>query len=355
MAEDAESIPSLEMLNHDLLIETRNRGRVWRYVMPAGFDAKTGAIRVNFLAPPKPAAPAADAAAEAPPAAAPAPAPAAPINAGIKADSVVYVFEDGPPKPPAPNGMPQSPVYLGEFRVLQAAPQQALIQPVQPLDPTDYEFKRLTTSKGPWVIYETMPMDRYENFAGLKEEQLKQMLPKRSVDEFLRHGKEATNDDDPFRKVGFDAEGKQLPPEEIGKAAKVVYQRRLRDYAAEFDELNRRRIALKTEKEAVEKDIAKLVAAQEVATKLQAFRTEEKAKLTKDLAGITKEREAIEKHLAQVNQLLEKARQLTAGLMAENRKLVAELARRQLGSSPPGQGNAPALKVPASLALGNVR
>ena len=104
--------------------------------------------------------------------------------------------------------------------------------PTQPIDPNDYELKRLAASRAPWVIYETMPMDRNELFAGMTEDQLKQLLPKQSVAEYLRHGKEATADDDPARKVGLDEEGKRLPADQIAKATKVLYQRRLRDYAS---------------------------------------------------------------------------------------------------------------------------
>jgi hypothetical protein len=348
MAEDAESIPSLENLDHELLLATRARGRVWRNVAPAGqINPASGEFVVNFLPPPRPAAPpadAADAATPAQPAAPPAP------PAGIKADTVVYLFED---PPPVAAQAPQraAPQYLGEFNVVKSAGTQATLRPSQPLDPQDFELRRLAASRGPWIMYETMPADRHELYTSLKEEVLKQILPKQSAAEYLRHNKEATNDDDPFRKLGLDADGKPLPPDEIGKATKVLYQRRLRDYAAEFDELDRRRIALKTEKEAVNKDIEQLVAAKDVADKLQIFRTDEKKKLTADLAGITKEREAIEKHLAQVEQLLAKARQLTTETMAQNRKLVAELAGRQPRQNPSQQGNVAPTKRSGQVAL----
>jgi len=355
MAEDAESIPSLESLDHELLLATRARGRIWRNVAPVGqINPVTGEFNVNFLPPPRPPAPPADAADAEPAAAVPAAPPAPPV--GTKADTVVYLFDD-PPAATAQAPQRTAPQYLGEFNVVKATvpatgPPQATLRPAQPLDPKDFEFRRLAASRGPWVMYETMPTDRHDMFVNLKEEQVKQILPKQSVDEYLRHNKEATSDDDPFRKFGFDADGKPLPPDEIGKAAKVLYQRRLRDYAAEFDELDRRRIALKTEKEAVEKDIAQLVAAKAIADKLQAFRTDEKNKLTSDLAGITKEREAIEKHLAQVEQLLAKARQLTADTMAQNRKLVSELAARQPRQNPAQQGHVVPAK-PTQVALSN--
>jgi hypothetical protein len=221
------------------------------------------------------------------------------------------------------------------------------------MQPTDLEFRRLAVSKGPWTMYETMPADRYETFADLKEDQLKALLPKRTVNEFLRNGKEATADDPPNRKVGIDENGQPLPPDQMSKATKVLYQRRLRDYALELDELARRRVAMLADIDAVKTDIDELEASEEVAKKLQEFRTGERQKLTTDLAGVTKERQAIEKHLAQVQQLLAKAQQLTADTLKQNHQLAAELAARQLGGRPaaaPGTSTQP--KRPEPLALG---
>ncbi len=291
---------------------------------PAGVDPKTGAVQANITAP---------------------------TPAGIKPNTVVFLFEEGPPQPPAANGALVGPQYLGEFTVAQAAEQQVSLLPVQPIQPNDFEFRRLAASRGPWIMYETMPADRYEIFADMKEDQLQQMLPKQSVNEYLRNGKEATADDDPLRKVGIGEDEKPLPPDQIGAAVKVLYQRRLRDYAAEFDELARRRISMLAEIDAVKKDIEQLTAAEVVAKKLEAFRTDERQKLTTDLAGINKERQAIEQHLAQVEQLLAKARQLTADAMAHNRQLAAELAARQLRPRPAGNGAGSPAKPPEPLAL----
>jgi hypothetical protein len=327
MAEDAEAIASLEDMDHDLLIATRRRGRVWRNITPAGVDPKTGNVKVTITAP---------------------------TPAGIKGNSVVYLFEEGPPQPPGPNG-PRGPQYLGEFNVSAAVGQTVTLVPTVPLQPTDFESRRLAASKGPWTMYETMPADRYEIYAGMTEDQLKQQLPKQSVNEYLRNGKPATADDDPWRKVGYDENGQQLPADQMAKATKVLYERRLRDYAAELDELLRRRISMLADVDAVKKDIDELTAAEEIGKKLQAFRTEERQKLATDLAGVQKEREAIEKHLAQVQQLLAKARQLTAETMAHNQQLVSELSARQLHTRPANNGTSTPTKRPEPLALSRAK
>ena len=346
--EEAESIASLANLDHELLIATRLRGRVWRNVVPAGFNPQTQQVTVNIPAP---------------------------VPAGLPKDTVVYVFEDelrpvtpppaaegaeegaapAPAPPPVaarPGGRPLQ--YIGAFNVTAAAAQQATLVPTQPIDPNDYELKRLAASRAPWVIYETMPMDRNELFAGMTEDQLKQLLPKQSVAEYLRHGKEATADDDPARKVGLDEEGKLLPADQIAKATKVLYQRRLRDYASEFDELSRRLNAMRADSEAVRKDNEQLIAANEAGKKLEAFRTAEKQKLTTDLAGVTKEKNAIQKHLDQVKQLLAKARQLTADALARNRELADQLTARQVRNTPPANG-ASSPKPTGPLALNGTK
>jgi hypothetical protein len=319
VAEDAESLESLGELDHELLLATRRRGPVWRNVAPAGVDAQSGAVRVNI---------------------------AAPVPAGITPETVVYVFEQGPAAPAAEGAPPAQ--FLGEFRVTEAAGQEALLVPVLPQD--EFERARLAQSGGPWVIYERMPADRHEVFAEMSEEELKQKLPGPSLEEYLRHGKEAGPDDPPERKVGLNADGQRLPPDQLGEAAKVLYERRLRDYATEFDELARRRVVMGAEIDAVTQDIARLAAAMESAKKLHAFRQNEIQRLNTDLAGIQKERQIIEQHLAQVELQVKRAQELLAATLKRNSELADDLADRQLRSGravPPEEANGP-------LALGTV-
>jgi hypothetical protein len=318
--EGNEKIESIADLDHELLIATRLRGRIWTIAKPGRPNAQTGVVTL-------------------------------PTPPGIKPQTVVFLFDSGPPQPPAANGAPRGPQYLGEFTVTQVAAQQTTLQPV--LQMADVELRRLAASPGPWIIYETMPLDRHEIFAGKTDQQLQQLLPKKSVNEYIRDGKPATADDDPVRVVGLDENGKPLPPGDISKATKKIYERRLRDYAAEFDDLARRRIAMMTEADTIKKDIVRLTEAEAAAKKIQAFRENERTKLTSDLAGITKERTAIEKHLAEVNKLLARARQLTADLMLRNDQMAAELAARHSQAPKPAGGGATPAKSAPPLALGS--
>jgi hypothetical protein len=276
--DEAEELPSISELEHDLHLVTRLRGRVWRKVTPANFDPQTGTVQVTI---------------------------ASPTPSGLEPGRILFLFEDGPPAHPEPTEGPQ---YLGEFRVSESTGQQATLVTVNKLD--DVELKRLANSPGNWAMYETMPVDEVELFAGKSEEELRKLLPEASVEEYIRQGTPAGPDDDEWHVVGFDEEGNQLGPNDIGKAVKKTYQRRLRDYATEFGELNRHRVMLMASVAAVTEDTARLKAALASAEKLGAFREEEIGKLRIDLAGITKEREIIEKHLATVQQQLATTRKL---------------------------------------------
>jgi hypothetical protein len=321
IAEDAESIPSLADLNHELLLATRDRGRLWWNVMPTGID-QTGAVQISVERP---------------------------APAGITADSVVFLFEAGEPQLPDEQGRPQGPQYLGQFRVTQATGQTATLQPTLPMD--DYERQRLAASRGPWIMYDTMPADSHEVYAGMSEEQLRQKLPPGSAEEYIRHGKELRPEDDEFRQAGFDETGKRLPADQLATAAKKSYQRRLRDYALEFDELSQRRVGLMVNMAAGQKDLERWQSAQTAANELKATREDQKVKLNTDLAGITKEREAMERHLAQVKQQLARGQKLLADALRRNSELEDRLAAQHRATS----AAPPAPAVPAGpLALGNV-
>jgi hypothetical protein len=297
--EDAEKIPSIGELDHRLHLATRLRGRVWRKVAPAGFDPQTGTVTVTIESP---------------------------QPSGIEADKakIMFLFEDGPPAHPDPT---QGPQYLGEFRVTKVEGQQVTLSTVNELD--DVEKQRLAKSAGNWALYETMPIDQLEIFAGLNEVELRKLLPEESVEEYIRQGTPVGPDDDEWHTAGFDEEGNPVGPENMDKAAKKLYQRRLRDYAIDFAELNRRRVVLLADIESVTKDTERLQAALASAEKLGAFREEEKRKLEIDLAGVKKERAIIETHLATVQQQLATARKLLNQAIAENRRLADELARRE--------------------------
>jgi hypothetical protein len=289
MKEDAESVHSLAQLDHELLLATRNRGRVWWNVTPTNFNQQTGQVQVGVERP---------------------------VPAGIQKDAVVVLFEEGEPQIPGQDGAPRGKQYLGEFRVTTTDAQTATLEPVLPLD--EFEGRRIAASQPPWIMYDTMPADSYQIFSNMTEDELKQKLPPQSVNEFIRHGKEAGPDDEEIRQAGFDETGKRLPPDQLAQAPRKLYQRRLRDYAVEFDELAQRKRELLVDIDGIRKDNERLATALESAKKLQAYREEEARKLHTDLSGITKERQAIEQHLAQLRQRIDRGRKLLEDTLRNN-------------------------------------
>lgn len=300
--EEAEELPGLRDLDHRLHLKTRLRGRVWRDVMPAGVDPQTGTVRAIVEAP---------------------------QPSGIRPDTILFLFEQGEPAQPDPTRGAQ---YLGQFRVTGVVEKEVTLEPIAPLDEIadKFELERLSHSSGPWVFYETMPVDQHDLLAGQSEEQLRQELPEQSVQEYIRDGTEAGPDDDQWHRAGYDEEGNLLGPDDTEKAVRVAYRRRLRDYTVEFEELARERVLLLADVNAVTTDNQRLQTALASARELQGFREEELRKLQIDLAGVTKEREAIESHLAMVEQQLADIEQQLASTLRENRRLADELTAIQL-------------------------
>jgi hypothetical protein len=290
-------------LEHQLRMVTRERGRAWREVAPAG-QLNQGRIEVNI----------------------PAPAPH-----GLGKDTIVYAFETGNANPNEPAGGRQ---YLGEFRVVETKETGAVLEPVGILDRRTGD--RLARSQGPWSLYETMPVDRYKTFAGMGEEELRKRLPASVVDQFIRHGQDANANDHP----------NNIKVREDGTRE---FRRPLVDYAYLFSELARQKVVLLARIDAVTEDNAKLTAALESAEKLSAFRKDQKKLMEADLAGMKKDRAAIKAHLNAVNKQLENARHLIDDFLAANSELAKDLAAREAALRKMIDAAAPAPATAVSL------
>jgi hypothetical protein len=304
-------------LEHRLRMVTRERGRAWRQVAPAGQLDPEGRLEVTI----------------------PAPTPH-----GLAVDTIVYIFEGGNANPSDPANGQQ---YLGDFRVVEVRDTGVVLESVGLLDKRTGE--RLARSQGPWSLYETMPSDRYKIFADMSEEELRKRLPETIIEEYIRHGQPATDDDDPHNVVGFDENDQRLPPDQIANAVRKVYNRPLRDYAYLFSELARQRVVLMAKIDAVTEDNAKLVAALESAEKLSGFRAEQKQLMQSDLAGMKEDRQAIEGHLKAVNHQLENARKLIDKFLSTNAKLANQLAQQELTLKQTIDAAAPAPSTAVSL------
>jgi hypothetical protein len=314
---DAEAegrMPGMGVWRSRLQDLARDRGRVWRDVKAAGpVDPATGRIPVTL----------------------PAPRPH-----GLEKDAIVFAFEQGPPNPATPD---QGRQFLGEFRVVEAREDGVTLESVQRLD--ERTGGRLVRSaQNPqiaWRLYETMPSDRHDMFAGLSETDLKKLLPAATIDEYLRHGQEATRDDDEYHRAAFDDQGQRVALDDP-KKVKELYDRTLRDYAYTFSELLRQKTLLLAETAGLTEDINRLKAAQENALKLTAHRQKELTELGKDAKFMERDRQAIEKLRDTVQAQLANAREIVAKLIPENAQAAQRYIESQVTELESGPVAAPA-------------
>ncbi|MEN1679542.1 MAG: hypothetical protein AAGJ46_08105 [Planctomycetota bacterium] len=298
--EETSRIPGLVDLRHLVGLENRALGRVWRNVQPAGaVDQQTGQVVVAIEAPQPP---------------------------GISQDAILYVFEQGPANSATP---PQGRQYLGEFRAVSVADQQVTLEPVLEFD--RYEADRLSNSRGPWSLYETMPTDRDEIFDRYTDEQLRQLLPAATVEEYLRDGTPWTVDDGEWTKQGLkDQVTRQvIGPDEWTDETVFVYQRRLRDYAFLFNDFAKEYTELRARQAALVEDATKLKATLARAKQIAQSKQTEQAALKFDLDGVQRELSAIESHTAAVRQQLAAGERLLQRLLASNARMADRLRQRQ--------------------------
>lgn len=330
----------------------RARGRVWRNAIPGGFDQKTNHVPVT-IAPQQQAPPVDPDLAAAEPPADPAAAPAAPQGHGLTADAIVYVFENGAPNPAAPD---QGAQYVGEFKVVQANDILVILEPVQTLN--QFTGGRLVKSiqaaqqqKVTWSLYELMPADSHELFAKLDEAAKRSLLPAASVEEYIRQGTPAT-DDDGDDVAYFDEAGNRLGPDDQAKATEKRFDRPLRDYNFLFAELMRERVIMEADVAGLKQQIADLAAAHANAKKLEAHRTGEQSKLQQDLTNMKRDLAFIKKLLATINSQIANAKSLVSDLLKQNAAGAQTLINDQLAELREIDARSPA---PAENSLLNAR
>ena len=130
-AEDGKvGIDRLRLELHKLLID---RGRVWYNCSPENVEPQTGkvAVKTDLPDPHK-----------------------------IADNTILYVFDE--------TDLQDGGQYLGEFKVTDVAERQLAMEPAMKL--TDNELKRLADSRGPWTLYEIMPIDAPRDYDVLFKE-----------------------------------------------------------------------------------------------------------------------------------------------------------------------------------------
>ncbi|TWU00723.1 hypothetical protein Pla108_16750 [Botrimarina colliarenosi] len=338
-AQETEAVPGTVELEHKLRLLSRDRGRVWRFASPTGPpDPQTSVVEVRF--PVRPSVLNAPAEGEEAPlegeeAAAEQPS-GPPPSLGLETDAIVYVFEQGPlegTEESKPNH------YIGEFRVDAVAGRTAKLEPLDQLELDPVATERLLSSRGPWIVYESMPADDRELFAGMDDETLRRLLPESVVEQYLRDGTPAQPDDPEDRLVSVDADGHVVPPDDPeGKGVAKQYRRQMRDYTLLLNDLEAERAELVAREQAMTADIAKLEEALANAEKIKAYREEELAKWQADLAAVERERKAIEAHEAALRAQVANAQRLLAETLKENAQLASMRATERGVLVPFGSG-----------------
>lgn len=117
----------------------------------------------------------------------------------------VYVYETFvDPTAPPEGSEPSDLRYLGQFKVTFSDPTEGVntvtMQPVIPIRGDDATLVSNSANKEgvQWVMYENMPHDRWNAFAGLTPDEIKSYFANPdspAVTEFLHHGEAATNQD----------------------------------------------------------------------------------------------------------------------------------------------------------------
>jgi len=194
----------------------------------------------------------------------------------ITAQMILYLFEE---KLAQDGGR-----YLGEFKVSGVGGKQVTLKPAKKMD--QEEYGRLAKSGGPWVLYERLPMDRYDLFDGVPEDGLKAMMPEAAYREILKHGKPADPND----------------PQE--RVVHGQYQRPLVDFALALSYAHTRRSQLIDSRKAAQRDLETVQKALASAQEQQKIYQQQKADAQKNLAQMEAQRDAAAEHLKEVEEAL---------------------------------------------------
>lgn len=282
-----ESAKGIVQLKRELHRQQVGRGRVWRKCEPRSVAAE-GAVKL--------ALPLVEGADKQPP-------------HGITAKMKVYLFEGTQGK--------DGGKYLGEFVATEVGERDLGLQPARKLAAEEVQLLnqaegRARQSGLGWTMYEALPADEHELFAGLKDDALRAILPESVLREYARHGQPAEASDPDERR----ADGK--------------YVRRLRDYGPVLERYSNLRTELadalesgKRDKECLEEAVAHSKADEE-------YCRAELAKLKAELGKATAERGAVVEHLRRLDAALAQQVKANAQAIELNQAMAAEITRHQL-------------------------
>jgi hypothetical protein len=224
---------------------------------------------------------------------------------GIAVKTVLYVFQD--------IDVQKKGAYLGEFVATKVADKQVTIVPTDKL--TSREIDRLEKAqKIPQilVLYEILPRDNHEIFAGMSDEQKKAMLPPDSLHEYLKDGRPAEKDD-PKNCV---VDGKFVRP--------------LRDYRVLLDADRERYVLLTNSFATAAKDKKLIDDALADAQKQEEACKKDIADSTSDLEKFSRERDVVAAYRDAIKESLASAEAAITRLIDTNKAMAGQIAKFQL-------------------------
>ncbi len=374
VVQTSDSLVSQQLALRNIILD---RGRVWRNCTLGGAQGE----QLSIVIPARTAdadAPAANADDDAAPDAAAVPT----HRIGVK--STLYAFKTLP----AINGGTPPMFYLGKFFVGAVSNNSVTMAPLLPPDPI--QINQINSPQGSWTLYEVMPVDANYKYSHLNRAEIEALFPAdvmgvsaevrdRMLDEFLRDGKPAQEDDPPERiwinvefvqkytmavDVGggeatelttqnFDSSGRalanklrqgaettfevgdvalfqsvvaeQLIAQGVAKRGEAIYVRKLRDYDFLFTNIAYRMQLLSDGIQLVEEDTKRLNDAIAKAQTQIAYREEERTKLAADLEKFQEEVAAIKSYQGVLAEAYASITANTRDLYASNNRLDAEL------------------------------
>ncbi len=273
--------PGIEQVRAELDKLITNRHRVWYNCTPTvDINKQTGALSIKVTVD-------------------------QPDPPGIRDRMILEVFEEA--------GVRQQGRYLGEFKVRSVADKQVSLEPAVKLLPRDVE--KLSTAKRLWTMYDTMPADNHEIFAQWKDEDKKAMLPAETVEQYIKNGQAAAEEEPAEHK----AEGKYVRP--------------LRDYAVLFGAYRLKITVLIDLEQAAMRDLQLLEDTLADAKRQVQFYQKQVTVFQGIAAKFAHQRDAVKSHLEKLQEKLGAAKEAAEKFFKNNKAMAGQIAKIQLDAT----------------------
>jgi hypothetical protein len=235
-----------------------------------------------------------------------------PVPNGIADKSTLYAIEE--------TEVQKGGRYLGEFHVDGVDEKNKRITLAPNLTFSEEQLKRVAASKGPWTLYEHMPVDRHDVFAELTDAEKKALMPAGTVNEYNRDGQSPLGND-PEDRIFKTAEGSK------------VYVRRLRDYKQLLDGYHLKHAVFVDQFLTLSNDTKYLEDALADVRQQVQFCQKEVDGLKAEYATATKERDAVLAHQRVLQGKVQVFESAVADMIKSNLAVAGEIARIQLDAA----------------------